>query len=100
MRKGNRAMSRNKTNKQPNKRWTDGSDFTDKELGKMYGWLEDMHDAWKSGHGCPCGIVNRSNIKWMWLSICGLGLTFGAAFTFLYAGLVKIEHALIALGKT
>ena len=85
--------------KQPNKRWTDESEFTDKELGIMYGWLGDIHDAWTAGKGCPCGVTNRNNIKWMWTVMCFYGVSCLAGFKFLYGAIDKLEVIATNLSK-
>ena len=83
-----------------NKRWTDTeSEFTDASLGKMAGQLEDIHEAWLNGHGCPCGITNRTNIKWMWTVMCFYGVSCLAGFKFLYGAIEKLDAIATNLSK-
>ena len=53
------------------------------EFGEIKQMVKEMHEVLVYDR-CPRGIKNKTNLQWVWASVCGLSVAFGAGFTFLY----------------
>jgi hypothetical protein len=58
-----------------------------KDIGRLEGKMDILHEVLTDirDHGSVTARINKERIAWIWASLCGLSVVFGASFLFLYA---------------